>query len=48
MANQQIADGLHISIRTVDTHKNNIMQKLELKTTADLIRFAYKKGLVKI
>ena len=48
MTNQQIADGLRISIRTVNTHKNNIMQKLEIKTTAELIKFAYKNGLIKI
>ncbi|MBN2891696.1 MAG: response regulator transcription factor [Bacteroidales bacterium] len=48
MTNQQIADGLCISIRTVDTHKSNIMQKLQLKTTADLVAFAFKSGLVAI
>lgn len=48
MTNNQIADGLFISIRTVNTHKTNIMQKLELKTTADLIKFGYKNGLIEI
>ena len=48
MTNRQIADGLLISIRTVDTHKNNIMKKLKIKTTAELIKFAYKNGLAEI
>jgi DNA-binding NarL/FixJ family response regulator len=48
MTNNQIADGLYISIRTVNTHKSNIMQKLKLKTTADLVKFGYKSGLVEI
>jgi DNA-binding NarL/FixJ family response regulator len=37
--NQQIADELHLSIYTIETHRKNIMQKLQLKTPAALIRF---------
>jgi two-component system, NarL family, nitrate/nitrite response regulator NarL len=37
--NQQIADFLHLSIYTIETHRKNIMQKLQLKTPAALIRF---------
>lgn len=48
LTNQQIADGLFISIRTVEAHKNNIMQKLELKTTADLVKFGIKNGYVEL
>jgi two-component system response regulator NreC len=48
LTNQQIADGLFISIRTVNAHKNHIMQKLGLKTTADLIKFAIKNKYVDI
>lgn len=47
LTNQQIADGLFISIRTVNAHKSHIMQKLELKTTADLIKFAIINEYVK-
>ncbi len=46
LTNKQIADGLFISVRTVDAHKNHIMQKLGLKTTADLVKFAIKNGYV--
>ncbi|MCX6259050.1 MAG: response regulator transcription factor, partial [Bacteroidia bacterium] len=46
--NKEIADKLFISIRTVESHKNHIMQKLELKTTADMIRFAIKNKIVNL
>ena len=46
--NKEIADKLCISIRTVDTHKNNIMQKLELKSTVDLVKYAIKNELIKL
>ncbi len=48
LTSKQIADGLFISVRTVETHKNNIMQKLGLKNTAQLIKFAIKHGYVKL
>lgn len=47
-SNQEIADELFISIRTVESHKNHIMQKLELKSTVDLIKFAIKTKIVEI
>jgi two-component system nitrate/nitrite response regulator NarL len=37
--NQQIANVLSLSIYTVETHRKNIMQKLKLKTPAELIKF---------
>lgn len=48
MTNQQIADKLFISIRTVESHKNHIMQRLELKTSVDLIKFAIRNNLVNL
>ncbi len=48
MVNQEIADKLFISIRTVESHKNHIMHKLALKTTVDLIKFAIKNNIVEI
>ncbi len=48
MSNQEIADKLFISIRTVESHKNHIMQKLELKSTVDLIKYAIKNKIVDI
>ncbi|MBN2237326.1 MAG: response regulator transcription factor [Bacteroidales bacterium] len=46
--NQEIADKLFISIRTVESHKNNIMRKINLRTTVDLVKFAIRNNLIKI
>ncbi|MCS7004740.1 MAG: response regulator transcription factor [Cytophagales bacterium] len=43
---KQIADQLHISHRTVDTHRVNMMRKLEAVNTAELIRKAIEKKLI--
>ena len=48
MTNQQMADNLHISVRTVEAHKSNIMKKLKLGSTAELVVYAIKHKLVKI
>ncbi|HEU5145410.1 MAG TPA: response regulator transcription factor [Chryseosolibacter sp.] len=44
--NHEIADELFISIKTVDTHKSHILDKLGLKNTAELVRFAIKNNLI--
>jgi DNA-binding NarL/FixJ family response regulator len=44
--NEKIAGELHISYRTVETHRKNIMQKTKAHNLAGLIRFAYTKGLI--
>ena len=45
-SNAEIAEELFISIRTVDTHRRNLIEKLGVKNTAGLVRFAIRKGLV--
>ena len=45
---KEIADILCISVRTVERHKYNIMQELNLNTTADLVKYAIKRGIVSI
>lgn len=47
-SNKEISELLFISIRTVENHRANIMNKLKIKKTADLIRYAIQKGLVRI
>jgi DNA-binding NarL/FixJ family response regulator len=46
--NPEIADKLSISIRTIESHKNHIMQKINLRTTVDLLKFAIKNNIIKI
>lgn len=48
LSNSEIANKLYISIRTVDSHKSNILQKLQLKSTVDLVKFAIKNRLATI
>lgn len=45
-SNKEIAENLVISVKTVETHKSNLMEKLGLKTRPDLIKYAMKKGLL--
>jgi two-component system response regulator NreC len=47
-SNKEMADKLFISVRTVESHKNHIMQKLNLKTNIDLMKFAVRNNLVNI
>jgi len=47
-SNQEIANKLFISIRTVESHKNHIMQRLELKSSVDLVKFAIRNNMVNL
>ncbi len=44
--NGEIAEQLFISIRTVDTHRRNLIEKLGVKNTAGLVKYAIKSGLI--
>jgi DNA-binding NarL/FixJ family response regulator len=46
MTNQEIADKLFLSLRTVENHRNNLLQKLKVKNTAGLVKVAILEGLV--
>jgi two-component system, NarL family, response regulator LiaR len=48
LSNQEIADELFLSKRTVDKHRSNILFKTDCKNTAQLVVFALKNKLVKI
>lgn len=43
---QQIADALYISRYTVETHRKNILRKLNFNTSTELVKFAVQQGLV--
>ena len=45
LSSQEIADKLFISIRTVETHRQNLNQKLDIKNTAGLVMEAVRRGL---
>jgi DNA-binding NarL/FixJ family response regulator len=45
--NKEIASRLSISVRTVETHREHIMRKLDIRTSAGLAKYAIVKGIVK-
>jgi DNA-binding NarL/FixJ family response regulator len=46
IGNKQVASTLGTSVRTVESHRRNIMHKLGLCSTADLVRYAVQNGLI--
>ncbi len=45
-SNREIADTLTISIKTVQTHRSNLMDKLSIKNLCDLVKYAVQKGIL--
>jgi two-component system response regulator NreC len=45
-SNSEVAEVLRISVRTVETHRANLMNKLDLRNTAELVKYAVQNGLV--
>lgn len=43
---REISNLLFVSVKTVGTHKQHILEKLNLKSNSDLIRYAIKKGII--
>ena len=46
MSNKEIANSLGVGVRTIETHRERIMRKLDIHTIAGLTRFALAKGLI--
>ena len=46
LTSKEIASDLYISIRTVETHRNNILKKLKLKNSAELVKYVIKHNLL--
>jgi DNA-binding NarL/FixJ family response regulator len=44
--NKEVAAHLHISVKTVETHRSHIMQKLNLNSVSDLVRYAIRNKMV--
>ncbi len=45
---REIGEKLFISVKTVGTHKQHILEKLELKNNSDMVKYAIKKGLIQL
>ena len=45
-ANKEVATLLDLSLSTVETHRSNLMQKLNLHNTAEIVLYAVRKGLI--
>jgi two-component system response regulator NreC len=48
LSNRQIAEKLHISVKTVETHRGNMMNKLDVHDRAGLVKFAMDSGMVSL
>lgn len=48
VSTSDISDRLFVSIKTIGTHKQHILEKLNLKTTTDLVKYAIKKGIISL
>lgn len=46
--NQEIAEALGLSRKTVETHRSNVMRKLSLRDVTDLVKYAIRKGIVRL
>jgi DNA-binding NarL/FixJ family response regulator len=44
--NAQIADVLHLSEKTVESHRANVLRKLGMRDRVELVRYAIRRGLV--
>jgi two-component system, NarL family, response regulator NreC len=43
-----IAEKLFVSVKTINTHRQNILEKLNLKSTADLVKYALRRGIISL
>jgi DNA-binding NarL/FixJ family response regulator len=47
-SNKQIASYLHISVKTAETHRANIMLKLNFHSVTELVRYAVKNRIIQV
>ena len=46
LSSKEIAEALHVSVRTIDSHRTNLMDKLEIRKVSKLVRYAIREGLL--
>ncbi len=46
-ANKEIAELLHVSLSTVETHRSHVMEKLDLHSAAEVVLYAVRKGVIR-
>ncbi len=47
-SNREIAQMLHITTKTVEAHRSRVMEKLNIRSTADLTRYAIRRGIIAV
>ncbi len=45
---REVADVLHVSVKTAETHRANVMRKLELRSMADLTVYAIRNRMIRV
>jgi two-component system, NarL family, response regulator NreC len=45
-SNKEVATQLNVGVSTVETHRSNLMQKLNLHSTAEIVLYAVRKGII--
>ncbi|MBN2339190.1 MAG: response regulator transcription factor, partial [Acidobacteria bacterium] len=45
---REIAERLHLSVKTVETHRRRLLEKLGMRSVADLTKFAIREGLTSL
>ena len=48
LATKEIAAALHVSVKTIETHRRQIMEKLNLHSVAELTKYAIREGLTSV
>jgi DNA-binding NarL/FixJ family response regulator len=46
LTNKEVATTLHISVKTAETHRTNIMRKLDLHSVSELVRYAVRNHII--
>ena len=46
--NKEVARSLHLSVKTVETHRSNIMRKMGFRSVADLVRYAIRNKIIEL